>query len=167
MKKANILIGIIFIGVLALVYNLVKSKSTKAVSKNIETPKVENNLTKGCEMTTFEGRMSCFRDRITENRKRNQSIPKTYSLIGQGINLKLKTTDLKDIIQIERPMEISIKNCAANSVYFDWNQSYFFIAPDSFNSGAICDSSKGRIAIVPSNLSNTQIKEFYSIFQKR
>lgn len=165
MKKSNILIGIISILILALGYNLLKSKDKKVAKTQVTKP--ENPLTKNCDMTTFEGRMACFRDKITENRKRNKAIPKSYLLIGQGINLKLNTKDLNDIIQIERPTEISIKNCAANSIYFDWNQSYFFIAPDSFNSGAVCDSSKGRIAIVPSNLSNAQITEFYQIFQKK
>lgn len=124
------------------------------------------SLTSGCDLSTFQGRLNCFKDKIAENRKHNPEIPKEYIMIGTGFNKKLKASDLGDIIQIERPQEISIKDCTAKSIYFDWNQSYFFIAPDSFDSGAICDSTKGRIAIVPSNLTTQQIKDFYKVLIK-
>ena len=90
MKKSNILIGIVSILILVLGYNLLNSKEKKVIKTEVSKP--ENILTKNCDMTTFEGRMTCFRDKITENRNRNQAIPKSYLLIGQGINLKLNTT---------------------------------------------------------------------------
>jgi regulatory protein YycI of two-component signal transduction system YycFG len=172
--KRLVIGSIIFLSV-ALTYQIfnIDKKTKLSPSDKIEQENQEKmknhlkSLTSGCDMTTFQGRLNCFKNKIAENRKSNTSIPTQYFLIGKGFNLKLKAKDLGDIIQIDRPESISIKDCVAKSIYFDWNQSYFFIAPDSFDSGAICDSSKGRIAIVPSTLTNTQIQDFYKHMSKK
>lgn len=170
MKNLDKVLIMLLIGGLGFIgYKVINSqklnKNKSKIQADNKPPKI--SLTKGCIMTTFDGRLECFKERILENRKRNPSIPKQYQIIGKNYYIKLLTEDKNDILQIEKPQDLSITNCIANSILFDWNDKFFFIAPDSFNSGAICESNKGRVAILPMNLTNDQIKEFYSRLLKK
>ena len=168
MKNLYAIIGLTCLLIIGFIIKAPMLKSKPIIDQRREEIKVgAAALVKDCEMTTFEGRLACFKDKIIENRKRNPQVPTEYQVIGSGLNRILKTEDLGNIIKIEKPREVTFRNCISNTLFFDWTEEFIHLSPDSFNSGAICDTEKGRVAIVPKSLSKKQILEFYELLNKK
>lgn len=169
-KIELVLIIIIIIGIGLIIWPFA-SKKIKHAKRVKEIKTGQEKLVAGCDLTSIEGRIKCFSKQIEDGRNRNKNIKTNYKMIykkdGKVATQILKGTDEGDVVSFERPKDLILASCASNTSIFDWTDKVFYISPEAINSGAICETnSHGRVAFVPSDLTEAQIIQFYQILRK-
>ena len=171
LSKIELLLVILIIVSIGFILYPIAKKKYNVQKRAKEIKQGQEKLVQNCDLTSIENRIKCFSEQIHTSRSRNKNIKTNYKMIykkdGKVVTELLKGSDEGTVVQFVRPKNISLQSCVSNTILFDWTSDHFLISPEAINSGAICETtSHGRIALVPDDLSGTELQDFYKLLRK-
>lgn len=142
------------------------SYNKKESTRREEILKGVNSIFKQCsDITSFESRRSCFRDKLLEIKKNNKKIKKEYVLILNNKKFSLKSFEEEDLLKIEKPKDYGFTRCLSNTFFFDWVDDFIYISMDNELSSVSCKTTNGLdLLIVPKDLKDSEINSVKSMF---
>jgi len=159
--------------ILITLMTIYKKVDIYLVEKAHETRKKEiikgvHDLFKSCSnVSTFDSRRECFKNKLIEMKKKNPLIHKEYIFEISNKKYDVKSFDEGDLIKITKPSNYGFIRCISNTFFFDWSSESIYLSQENPLGGALCTTTNGgSVLVVPKNLSDDQILEIKKMFNQ-
>lgn len=153
----------------ALAYQKFSKKDKDAVleSRKKEITQGVQGIFKNCpDISTFELRRECFKDRLIDMKSKNALVQKEYAFESKDLSKDLVSEDLEDLLKINIPENLAFVRCVSNTFFFDWKGNTVFISMENPLGAVLCNTAGGdEVLISPKNLSKQQRSELKNMFK--
>jgi hypothetical protein len=118
------------------------------------------------DISTFDLRRACFKNKMIEMKKSNPYFKTKYDMIIGNKITKVSTEDLGDLLKIQKP-KMGFLRCISNTFFFDWVGENVYISMENPLGSVECiNTDKEKVSFIPSGLSKEEISILKREFSK-
>ena len=141
-----------------------KSKATEGRKAQIAIA-AKKVFNKCQDVSTFDKRRECFKDKLLEMRKQSNIVKLDYILVVNDKAISAKSEDLGDLVKLTIPKEMGFIRCVSNTFFFDWSGESMYLSLENPFGGAQCTTIKDETVLVyPKDLTADQQKLVKQMF---
>ena len=109
-------------------------------------------------ISDFASRRDCLKNQLTNLRSSNNQVKLNYKISSQSLDLVLTSTDLGDLVEINKDPNLTFVRCSSNTFFLDWTPEKVFLSLENPLGSVWCTTTQGEnIYIMPSDLTADQI----------